>query len=451
MTREIRISDLIIRPFFKVFNDTEHTHKILTSGRAGTKSSEAAIEVVYKIITIPDCSAIVIRKRHNKLRKTVYKEIKRAIKRLGLPESLFKITVSPMEITYKANGNTIYFTGSDSIDDTKGIIDENKPIKIVLLDEVSEFFTDGEGEDELQNIEATFIRGNAEGFQMLYLYNPPKNPNAPVVVWCRKMEKRSDCIHVHVDYRDVPPDWLGAKLIEAAEILREVDERQWRWLWLGLSIGVDELIYYMFGDAAIQRPSRDHYRIIGVGVDYGQQNATTYQAAGLNEYEHKLDGLAEYYHSGRETGTQKSPSEYAGDFVKFLNLLHETYSCSTFYTFIDPSARGLMEEIKRAARGTGYTVLIRDAENDVALGISRVQKLLTFKMLAVSPDQENAVREFGLYEYDKDSIDKGREVPVKVDDHCMDAIRYLVMGMWSKIKHHLPIKEKEDEPEGVIK
>lgn len=40
---------------------------------------------------------------------------------------------------------------------------------------------------------------------------------------------------------------------------------------LGLSIGVDELIYYMSGDAAIQRPSRDHYRIIGIGVDYGQQ------------------------------------------------------------------------------------------------------------------------------------------------------------------------------------
>ena len=241
MTRTTRISDLIIPKFWPAFNDREHTHKILTSGRAGTKSSEAAIEVVYKIVSEEDCSAVVIRKRHNKLRKTVYKEIKRAIKRLGLPESLFKITVSPMEITYKPNGNTIYFTGSDSIDDTKGIIDESKPIKIVLLDEVSEFFTDGEGEDELQNIEATFIRGNAEGFQMLYLYNPPKNPNAPVVVWCRKMEKRPDCIHVHVDYRDVPPEWLGAKLIEAAEILHEVDERQWRWLWLGLSIGVDEL------------------------------------------------------------------------------------------------------------------------------------------------------------------------------------------------------------------
>ena len=186
-------------------------------------------------------------------------------------------------------------------------------------------------------------------------------------------------------------------------------------------------------------------------MDYGQQNATTYQAAGLNEYEHKLDGLAEYYHSGRETGTQKSPSEYAGDFVKFLNLLHETYSCSYFYIFIDPSARGLMEEIKRATRGIGYNVLIRDAENDVALGVSRVQKLLTFKMMTVSPDQENAVREFGLYEYDKKSIERGREEPVKQDDHGMDAIRYLVMGMWSKIKNYLPVRDKEEEPEGAIK
>ena len=76
-------------------------------------------------MSLPECSEVVIRKRHNKLRKTIYKEIKRAIKRLGIPESKFKITVSPMEVTYKPNGNTIYFTGSDSIDDTKGIIDES--------------------------------------------------------------------------------------------------------------------------------------------------------------------------------------------------------------------------------------------------------------------------------------------------------------------------------------
>ena len=444
MTQEIRISDLIIRKFWDVFNDEDHVHKILTSGRAGTKSSEAAIETVFKIVQDIDGSAVVIRKRHNKLRKTVYKEIKRAIKRLGLDERLFKITVSPMEVTFLENGNTIYFTGSDNIDDTKGIIDEAKPIKLVVLDEVNEFFEQGQGEDELQNIEATFIRGNDEGFQMLYLYNPPKNPNAPVVQWTRKMELRPDCLHVHVDYRDVPPEWIGRKLIESAEILREIDERQWRWLWLGQSIGVDELIYYMFSDKNVARTAEEAFQIIGIGVDYGQQNATTFQAAGLNMQQHKLEGLDEYYHSGRESGTQKSPSEYAQDFVAFTDTLHETYKCNVFYVYIDPSAAGFAEEIKRATRSCSYNVILRDAQNDVALGISRVQKLLTFGMLTIDPRQQNALREFGLYEYDRKSIERGQEKPVKADDHCMDAIRYMVMGLWSKVRHYLPVQEKED-------
>ncbi len=110
----------------------------------------------------------------------------RGINRLGISKNKFAITKSPMEITYKKYGTTIYFSGSDGIDDTKGIIDEDKPIKLVVLDELTEFFDDGEGEDELSNIEATFVRGNSSGFQMIYLYNPPKNPNAPINQWCKK-------------------------------------------------------------------------------------------------------------------------------------------------------------------------------------------------------------------------------------------------------------------------
>lgn len=112
-----------------------------------------------------------------------------------------------------------------------------------------------------------------------------------------------------------------------------------------------------------------------------------------------------------------------------------------------PSAKGLAEEIKRATRSCDYVVLLRDADNDVALGISRVQKLLTFGMLSVDPSQEMAVQEFGLYEYDKKSIEKGREVPVKTNDHCMDAIRYLVMGLWSKVKRYLPVQDEKEDGE----
>lgn len=433
-----------------IFNDKQHKHIILTSGRAGTKSSYAGVRTVYQTVADAHGSAVVLRKHHNKLRKTVYKEMLRGINRLQMPKNRFYITKSPMEITYKKYNTTIYFSGSDGIDDTKGIIDEDKPIKLVILDELTEFFDDGEGEDELANIEATFVRGNKAGFQMIYLYNPPKNPNAPVNVWCKKMEKRPDCIHVHTDYRDVPADWLGQDLINSAKAMELIDPKMYRWTWLGESVGVDELIYYMFGERHRQKPNPDRrYDRIYIGGDYGQQNATTFQAFGLDTYQKKFSGLAEYYHSGRETGKQRSPSEYARDLAELMNNLHEQYDSRVFYVFLDPSAKGLAEEVKRATKAGNldYQVFLRDAENNVALGISRVQKALAFNVMSISPEQENAVKEFGVYEYDKKSIEKGKEVPVKENDHCMDAIRYAVMGAWSKIKYWLPNDDIEDTKE----
>lgn len=438
--------DVIIPELWDVFDDRTHEHQIITSGRAGTKSSFAGILGIATIISDEPAAVVVLRKRHNKLRKTVYKEMIRAIGRLGLSKDDFDIGVSPMEIRHKRTGNVIYFSGSDSIDDTKGIIDEDKPIRLVILDELTEFFDVGEGEEELTNIEATFVRGNNESFRMLYLYNPPKNPNAPVNAWCRKMELREDVLHKHIDYRDVPVNWLGKKLLESAELLKSVDYRLYRWVWLGECIGVDDLIYYMFNDSLRKEPEAEHYKLIGVGVDYGQQNATTYQAAGLNINTRRMEGLGEFYHSGRESGKQKSPSDYAKELIKFTDALHEKYSCSVFYVFIDPSAEGLAEEIKRlVVESSQYSIVIKNAENDVAVGIQRVQKCMTYQVMSVSEGQENLIRELGTYEYDPKSIESGREKPMKVDDHCCDAWRYLVMGLWSKIKYFLPAGERGEE------
>lgn len=444
--QRVRISDIIIPKYMPLFNNRKVKHVILTSGRAGTKSSYAAIRADFQIVDDGHGSVVVLRKHHNKLRKTVYKEMLRGINRLKISKKKFEITKSPMEITYRKNGATIYFSGSDGIDDTKGIIDEDKPIKLVIIDEATEFFDDGEGEDELANIEATFVRGNSGGFQMIYLYNPPKNPNAPINLWCKNMEQRDDCIHIHTDYRDVPVEWLGKDLIASAEAMKIADPKMYRWVWLGEAIGVDELIYYMYGQKNRYKvPESTRYQLIGIGVDYGQQNATTYQPFGLNVDNRKLEGLSEYYYSGRDSGAQKSPSEYADDFIRLTDQLHEDYKCSYFRTFIDPSAAGLAEEIKRRSVYCDYQVQVLPAQNDVAVGIQRVQKCFSYGILSVSPTQEKLDWELGLYEYDKKSIEKGREIPVKVNDHACDALRYLVMGMWSKIKYFLPPEERREE------
>ena len=105
------------------------------------------------------------------------------------------------------------------------------------------------------------------------------------------------------------------------------------------------------------------------------------------------------------------------------------------YVFIDPSAKGLQEEIKRVCPD----IIVKDAKNDVALGISRVQKMLSFRRLFISPKQKYLKEEMYMYGYDADLLDKGKEVPIKQNDHCEDATRYLIMGIWKFIKLLLPM------------
>ena len=439
----VKLSDIIIPKYQPVVNDTDHMHFLISSGRAGTKSSFMGILSDYLLVADPGTAVVIMRKHHNKLRKTVYKECIRALKRLKLNKNLFKITKSPMQLTYKKNGNTIYFTGSDSIDDTKGMIDEERTIKLVVLDEVTEFFDKGEGEEEISNITATFVRGNNNAFRMLYLFNTPRNDKAPVMKWARKMECRKDCVRIHSTYLDVPVNWLGQKLIDEALAMKAVDEQMYNWVWLGMSTGTPEVVYYMFDEKRHIGVSKDYKSLIhvGISVDYGQLNATTFQAFGLDQLDMKIKGIDEYYHSGRKSGKQKAPSEYAKDFKVFYEKIKKLVGKEIEAVFIDPSARGFAEEIKRLMPN----IRIIPANNTVKLGIERCQKLISFNKFKASSNQENLIDEFGLYKYNKDLLDKGKEEVIKADDHCMDALRYYVMGMWRYLKFLLPATERGDK------
>ena len=90
-------------------------------------------------------------------------------------------------------------------------------------------------------------------------------------------------------------------------------------------------------------------------------------------------------------------------------------------------------------------ISIVSAKNDVKLGISRVQKFLSLKRLQISTDQKYLIKEMGIYQYDPKSIESGKEVPLKVNDHAQDAWRYLVVGMWKQIVYMLPMSERGDE------
>jgi phage terminase large subunit len=64
---------------------------------------------------------------------------------------------------------------------------------------------------------------------------------------------------------------------------------------------------------------------------------------------------------------------------------------------------------------------------------------MALRHLFISPKQRHLREEMYQYEWDKDLLDKGKEVPVKANDHCQDATRYLIMGFWKFVKQMLPM------------
>lgn len=148
-----------------------------------------------------------------------------------------------------------------------------------------------------------------------------------------------------------------------------------------------------------------------LSIDYGTQNAFAALLWGLK------DGVwhcvREYYYSGRDTGQQKTDEEYLGDINEFVGDLTE------LETIIDPSAASMIALLRK--QDGKYRV--RKADNDVKNGINETASAMRRGLIKVSRACKNGVHELQGYVWDDKALD---DVPVKINDHFCDALRYFV-------------------------
>lgn len=183
---------------------------------------------------------------------------------------------------------------------------------------------------------------------------------------------------------------------------------------LGLWVRAEGLVYPMFDNVVPTEPRA--YEQYYISMDYGIQNATSmhlYGRAGDTWY-----CVREYYHSGRETGRQKTDAQYYDDLER---LAGETPVKSVI---IDPSATSFITlvEQKRKFR-------VWDADNAVLEGIQHTAGVLANKKLLINDCCTRLIAEAHAYSWD-DS--EKADAPIKVNDHAMDDMRYFVqtVGIW---------------------
>lgn len=158
-----------------------------------------------------------------------------------------------------------------------------------------------------------------------------------------------------------------------------------------------------------------------VGIDYGAQNPFAAVMIGYrSNHSPRFWVEKELYWAPKKTFRQKTNSEFADDIEQFI----EGYTINGLY--LDPSAESFQVELRRR------NIRVIQAVNDVFPGITFVANLISNHQLKILDCCPNLIGEMEMYVWDEKAALKGEEKPVKLNDHCADALRYALFSAFGK-------------------
>ncbi|MDR1260301.1 MAG: PBSX family phage terminase large subunit [Oscillospiraceae bacterium] len=155
-----------------------------------------------------------------------------------------------------------------------------------------------------------------------------------------------------------------------------------------------------------------------ISCDYGIVNPASFGLWGSSDS--KWFRVEEYYYDSKVKGETRTDIQY----YEALEQLAGNRKIEA--VIVDPSAASFIETIRKSSR---FKVI--KAKNDVISGINQVANALKSGELFFSSCCHNSIREFSLYEWNKNRLN---DEPIKRNDHAMDEIRYFVATVMNGVK-----------------
>lgn len=264
----MKLTELIAPSFYKVHHDIKqdkHTHYWFKGGRGSTKSSFIGTEIPLNMMKDAEkgiySNAVIFRRVKDVLRSSVFEQILWSIEKLGVT-SKWKISYSPLKLTYIPTGQEILFRGADNPKKVKSIKVSKGYIKYIWFEEVDEF----ENYDKIRNINQSLMRGGPKFF-VFYSFNPPESQRN----WANMevLDQRTDKYVHHSDYRSVPKDWLGEQFIIEAEHLKKVNITKYEHDYLGAVTGTGGEVFLNVTIRKITDEEISNFDRIKRGLDWG--------------------------------------------------------------------------------------------------------------------------------------------------------------------------------------
>ncbi len=203
---------------------------------------------------------------------------------------------------------------------------------------------------------------------------------------------------------------------------KEYLHRQYRGLWFqrfieGKWVQAEGSIFDFFDPNfhTIQfEPGTPEYTVIG--IDYGTTNPCSFVSVSVHRSRYPniwVDSM--FYYDSKMQQRQKTDSEYADDMINFIK------NKPVKAIYIDPSAASFKLELCRHGVQNLY-----DAENEVLDGIRLLSKFFNNGTLKICRNCELLIKEIQSYVWDPHCAKTGKELPKKVADHSVDALRYAI-------------------------
>ena len=364
--------------FHKAYGSTTR----ITCLQGGTRSSKTyslcqlfivkCLEETGKVFTI-------CRKTLPALKGTAYRDVISILKELELYS---EENHNKSELSYTLNGNLIEFISIDQPQKIRG-----RKRNYLWLNEANEF--DFESWNQL-------ILRTTEKIYLDY------NPSDPYSWIYEKVHTRDDCTFLQSTYQANP--FLDEDTIAEIERLKDIDPDYWRVYGLGEIGTVQTMIFRNFNLVDdIQG------RLIGYGLDFGFTNSPT----ALVEVRQLDDSLyiRELLYEKRLTNTDLANK------MKELGVDRQTEIVG------DSAEPKSIEEIYRQ----GFNIKPAKKGAGIHLGIDIMRRY----KLNITKDSLNAIKEFRGYKWATDKNGDVLNTPVKVNDHLVDAVRYLCLNKLS--------------------
>ena len=392
--------------FFDI-QEQRHTHYMLGGGRGSTKSSFISLVLTILLLQNPDIHVVVLRKVGSTLKNSVYNQMLWALETLGITD-LFRVTVSPMELTLKETGQKVLFFGVDDKIKLKSLKPSKGYVGAVWFEEFDQFA----GMEEIRNILQSLLRGGKKSW-CFYSFNPPRSKDA----WVNEevLIDEPDRRYVHNTYLEVPENWLGPLFLYEAEKLKAKNLDAYRHEYLGEAVGTGGDVFSNVENMEMSQQFIDDLEYKYYGLDFGF--AIDPLAFVCMAYDRKREIL---YVFG-EIYQQHLANKTAVEMMKPMSEQKKVWADSA-----DPRTIAEMKALGLNISGA------KKGKDSVDFGIKWLQS--QSKIYIDKNRCPNTFREFITYEYEQNRDGQFISSYPDKNNHSIDAVRYACSGIMKSEK-----------------